>query len=145
MSPSVNQPSQSGTNHACNLKDRRSPCHRIPKMLLRYHLRNQGLTHRTAERSGNPDEKQYCEDGKDRMDSCPSLQKQKQRAKRIGDIASKQYATSIKAIGSMTSSQRQENARQKLNQADIAQVQRPVRNLEDLPSHCDRLHFGAND
>src|ERR1700693_5632616 len=60
-------------------------------------------------------------------------------------IAQHQQSAAIEAVRHMSGNQKQSDSRQKLAESDEAQVKRAVRDVVNLPTDRDGLHFGGRD
>jgi hypothetical protein len=71
---------------------------------------------------------------------------QQGEAKRESGVAGGEHVAAREAVGGVAGEWEQQNAREKLGEADVAEIERPLSDFVDLPAHGHRLHFdGDND
>src|SRR5580704_6086321 len=71
--------------------------------------------------------------------------KQQPRAGCETGIAQHQQSAAIEAVSHMSGNQKQSDSRQELAESDKAQVKGAVREVVNLPTDRDGLHFGGRD
>ena len=77
---------------------------------------------------------------------CAALQRKRQKedsAQRLNDDAERHHGPPVIAVGDMAGHQRQAERREKLSQADQAEVERPARQIINLPAYGHRLHLNG--
>ena len=73
------------------------------------------------------------------------LKKQQCGIHRTSRVADQEHTTPVESVGSVTSGKREQDTGKKLNQANIAEIKRPMRHLKHLPADRYRLHLGGDD
>ena len=90
-----------------------------------------------------PEQDEYA---KEKGRVCSVLQRKRQKehgAQRLNNNAQRHHGSSVIAISDVTGHQRQAERREKLSQADQAEVERPARQVVDLPANGHRLHLNG--
>src|ERR1700687_2615828 len=80
-----------------------------------------------------------------RLGSAPTDREQKRRAQGEAAIAPHQQLAAIVEIGGVSGEKKQDEARQKLGEANVSEIERALRDLVHLPSHGDGLHLERDD
>src|SRR5271155_3453301 len=78
------------------------------------------------------------------MRSAQRNKEQKSRAHCIAGVACEQNFAAVEAIGYVSRNEKQKYARKKLCETDEPQIEVPVGDFVDLPTHGHRLHFDCN-
>src|ERR1022692_1047205 len=137
----VSDSTESGTGDGGELKSTGVPGDGVREMFFRNQVRENGPAHRKAETAANSDQYQNPVDQVHRLRSAPTDPEQQRGTEAISRITPYQQLAAIKQIGGMSGKQKQNEAGSKLGQTDISEIERPPRDLVNLPSDGDRLHL----
>ncbi len=127
-----------------NLKDRRTPRHRIDEVFLRHQRRHQRTHRRPTKTSPRTNQKQNPINQPDVMRPTQRNHQQQRRRNRLHRVADQHHRPPVIAIRHMPRHQHKEDPRQKQSQPGVPQHQRRVRNLIHLPRHTHGLRFAAH-
>ena len=97
----------------------------------------------SVERAHYAQQDQHRIDRSNRMPAAHRNKQQEARAERVSRIASAQHLAAIEAVGRVSGNQKQQDARKKLRQPDQPEIKRALRDVVNLPSHGNSLHFDS--
>ena len=75
----------------------------------------------------------------------PADGEQKRGAEAEAGITPHQQLAAVEDIGGVSGEEKQDEARQKLGQPNVSEIDRALGDLVDLPSHGNRLHLQRDD
>jgi hypothetical protein len=70
---------------------------------------------------------------------------QQGEAHRESGIAGGEHVAAFEAVGGVAGNRKQQDSREKLREADVAEIERALGDFVDLPSHGHRLHLDGDD
>ncbi len=141
---SVEQAADRGPGNGGDLKNGRAPGHGVDKVLLWNQVRNQRGRGRPAESTAGADQKQHKVNRQNAMKPGSREPQQQRRARRLERIAQQHHAPAVKPVGDVAGRQQKKQSRQKQREPGVAQVERAMRDLVDLPGNRKRLRLGPD-
>jgi hypothetical protein len=130
-----------GSGDGCDLKGAGIPGDGVGEMLFGNEVGENGAADGKAETAEDSEEDENEVDGVYGVGSAPTDGEEQGRAEAVAGIAPHKEFAAVEDIGGVTGEEKEDEAREKLGEADVSEIEGTFGDLIDLPSDGDGLHF----